>query len=292
MHQGYLEGAVDYLFKPLNMDILRAKVRVFADLYRKTKAVERHAEIEKQHALQQQENRILKDLLQSRDEFISIASHELKTPLSPLNLNLQAVADLIESGRINEIPRARLERLLQSSLSQVERMGRLVNDLLDASRMVEGRFPIERDWMNLSEVVCGLAHSYETEFKRHNMQLRTECEPEVLGRWDKTRLEQVVINLLSNALKYGNGKPVDVRVFSDGDEGCIIVQDRGLGIAPEDQPRIFNRFERASSTRHFGGLGLGLYIANRIVDLHHGRVTVESSLHEGSTFTVHLPKDF
>lgn len=280
----YNQGAVDFLFKPLNTGMLRAKIGVFCDLYRKTKMIERHA-------VQKREIELLKELLQSRDEFISIASHELKTPLSPLNLNLQLFADLLETGRVNEIPKEKLKGLLETASNQVGRLSRLVCALLDVSQIIENRYTIEKDWTDLAQIVREVCQIFEGEIGKAKVTLSLDLGADLVGRWDKAKLEQVVVNLLTNALKYGAGKPVQIRAFSTEREARLVVKDHGVGIDEKDQERIFNRFERATSSKHYGGLGLGLYIACRIVELHKGKIAVESSLGNGACFEVSLPKD-
>ena len=132
--------------------------------------------------------------------------------------------------------------------------------------------------------------SAERQVSLHDCSVRlTGADEAILGRWDKTRLEQIIGNLLSNAIKYGAGKPIDVTVARTGTHATVSIQDRGIGIAPEHLVRIFDRFERAASIRSYGGLGLGLYVAREIITAHGGTLRVESSPGEGSTFVVSLP---
>ena len=282
--QGYHEGAVDYLYKPLNISVLRAKVKVFCDLFEKTKEIERHAGERRELAL-------LKMLLEARDEFISIASHELKTPLSPLTLNIQTIRDLYAEGRLDDVPREKIARMLDSAAFQAGRLSKLVSSLLDVSRIIERRLELERETLDLAELVRAVCPMFEAEAKKAGIEISLALDAGLTGRWDRSRIEQVFTNLMTNAMKYGGGKPIEVRAFADGDEVRLSVKDHGIGIAPGDRVRIFKRFERATSSKHYSGLGLGLYIAGRIVELHRGRIDVESEPGRGSTFTVRLPKE-
>jgi signal transduction histidine kinase len=290
VEQGYVEGAVDYLFKPLNIDVLRAKVAVFADLFRKTKELQIQAERLRQSSLREQENEFLKASVKARDEFISIVSHELKTPLTPLTLNIQSFLQLLLEDRLATFPRDKLERMLRTSYSQVDRLSKLVSELLDASRISEGRLMIEREEMDLSESVRSVAEHYAEPIRRSGCGLEVFVQNGIRGYWDRFRIEQVLTNLLTNAMKYCAGNRVQIHAEANRDEARIHVRDFGIGIAPEDQARIFKRFERAVSSKHYGGLGLGLYISKQIVESHCGKIQVQSKLGKGTTFTVVLPR--
>lgn len=196
----------------------------------------------------------LRASLQLRDEFLSIASHELRTPLSALMTQNALINRLISRGSFADFPAEKQRKLIAISLSQLKRLDRLVNDLLEVSRIVAGKMPALREELDLSELV-----------------------------------RQVIINLITNAAKYGAGHPVEVRTRRQGDAAIIEVRDYGIGISKEDQERIFGRFERAVSIKSYGGLGLGLYISRQIVDAHGGRIRVESTAGKGATFAVELP---
>jgi signal transduction histidine kinase len=269
---GYEAGAVDYLFKPLNIGILKAKVAVFADLFRKNREIQQQAM-----------------LIYARDEFLSIASHELKTPITPLSLQMQSFINLVDSDALNTVPREKIQRMLKNAFGQVERLTRLIDELLDVSRLTAGKLVLHPDVMSLSEMVQTLADSFAVELKKSGCQLRLDLDAHAIGRWDRFRLEQVFINLLTNAVKYGPGEPIHASVTVDDSHAYLSVKDHGIGIAKEDQSRIFDRFERAASPRHFGGLGLGLYIASQIVKLHHGEISVQSDAGAGALFEVRLP---
>ena len=230
-------------------------------------------------------NRELAQAVRARDSFISMASHELRTPLNALRLQL---AVLRRHPRVEEPePRGEWSQLLER---QVFRLTRLVNSLLDVSRIAAGRLALEpEDDVDLAAVVREVAEQFDGELRRACCPLSLRAESSVLGRWDELRLDGVVANLLSNGIKYGAGKPIEIVVEGDGDTARLLVRDHGIGIAPEDQARIFERFERGVSGQHVGGLGLGLWIARTFVEALGGRIRVESRLGEGSTFTVELP---
>lgn len=227
------------------------------------------------------------EAVRAREDFLSIASHELRTPLTPLQLFFQRVrgergADLLASPQ-------RLEPILERSERQVQRLTALVDTLLDVSRLSSGRLQLEVAECDLAELARDVAGRFSEEAARTGCTIGVLAPEPVIGCWDRFRLEQVVTNLLSNALKYGGGKPVDVSVSCRADRALLVVRDQGIGIDPDKLPRIFERFERAVSVRSYGGLGLGLYITRQLVDAHGGVIDVESASGVGSTFTVELP---
>ncbi|QSQ24386.1 PAS domain S-box protein [Pyxidicoccus parkwayensis] len=223
-----------------------------------------------------------------REEFLQVASHELKTPLTPLSLKLQMLARSAES-----LPRERFPRLsgdLDMMRQQVQRLSSLMDELLDISRINSGRFSLTLEVVDLCALVRDSAARFEPEVHRlGGGRLVVDVPEPLVGVWDRQRLEQVMTNLLSNALKYGGGRPVHARVWGEGATACLEVRDEGIGIAPEALSRIFEKFERAVSERHYGGLGLGLYITRQIVEALGGTICVKSEPQQGSTFTVRLP---
>ncbi|HJZ88828.1 MAG TPA: GAF domain-containing protein, partial [Polyangia bacterium] len=194
-----------------------------------------------------------------RDEFLSIASHELRTPLTALQLQVQSI--LLDASRKPRTIVSSPERLvskLQNAERQIERLGKLIGELLDLSRIGQGRVPLSLEQVDLSRVVREAAGRMAEQAARATCPIRVRADTAVSGRWDRTRLEQVVTNLLSNAIKYGAGQTIEISVTREGELARLCVSDRGIGIAPEHLERIFGRFERAVSARHYGGLGLGL----------------------------------
>ncbi len=221
----------------------------------------------------------------SRDEFLSVASHELRTPVTSLQLAVQSVLAIGE-----EAPTAFLRQALETAERQTRRLSRLVDSLLDVSRVHSGRLELQREPTDLVAVAQDAVRALGDDARRAGCTIAVEAPaPALGGHWDRARLEQVATNLLSNALKYGAGKPVVVRVDSDGQRAQLQVRDHGIGVEPAERGRIFERFERAVSARHYGGLGLGLYIVRRIVEAHGGTVSACDVEGEGASFIVELP---
>lgn len=229
----------------------------------------------------------LRQAVRARDDFIAIAAHELRNPMTPI----VGVAELAlinarkAEGRCP--PRvifllARLQRLVQDYVGRATK-------LLDVSRLEARNLQLELTDTNLSRLVLSIVHRYEAEAAHQHCALEHGIEANVSGWFDPLAVEQIIDNLVSNALKFGAGKPVTVRLRSDGGAACLEVQDRGIGMSFDQQDRIFGRFEQIVAHHHGGGFGLGLWIANRLLEAMDGRITVSSRPGEGSTFTVMLP---
>lgn len=223
-----------------------------------------------------------------RDEFLSIASHELRTPLTALELNLGNLARLVANPEQTEL-RERVAMKLGRASRQTDRLAKLVDDLLDVSRNSAAGLHVERHPMDLSELVQAIAMRWHVDASRAGCTLRCRADEAIYGCWDAERLEHAISNLLANAMKYGDQKPVEIDLRYSADHAILTVRDHGIGIPPEAQDRIFGRFERAVSSRAFGGLGLGLYLVRQIVESHGGTVTLESMRSQGSCFTIRLP---
>jgi signal transduction histidine kinase len=226
-----------------------------------------------------------------RDEFLSVASHELRTPLTPLRLQIGDLLERSRSAGLYAQPPEKVTARLESASRQVDRVARLVSNLLDASRIVSGGLALEREPVDLVALVREVLERAEPELRRGNYRVTLDGAESLVGRWDRMRIDQVITNLVSNALKYGNGKPIEITARRQAGKALLTVRDHGIGVAPEQIERIFGRFERAVSARSYGGLGLGLYIVRRFVDAHGGSVHVDSELGEGSTFSIELPLD-
>jgi PAS domain S-box-containing protein len=223
------------------------------------------------------------EAIRLRDEFLSVASHELKTPLTSLQLQLQSVreqGDALGQRLVN-----RIERAARSA----ERLSDLIESLLDVSRISAGQFNLSPQRFDLSEAVRESAERLREAATRAGCQLIVRAEHETVGTWDRLRLEQVVSNLVSNAIKYAAQSPIEVSLGQREDTAVLQVQDRGPGIPEEALLRIFDRFERATDARHYGGLGLGLYVVREIVQAHGGKVAVHNLPEGGACFTVQLP---
>jgi signal transduction histidine kinase len=219
---------------------------------------------------------------QVREEFLSVASHELRTPLSALVLQ---VGDLHRVVGGDERLRGKVEKVIRVT----DRMTRLVDDLLDVSRIRTSRVQLHAVECDLAEITGEVVERIAEQARRNGCELRFHAGGPVLGRWDRVRLEQVIGNLLANAIKYGSGKPVEVAVAADAGVATVTVRDHGIGVAHADQARIFARFERGVPSESYGGLGLGLYIAREIVAAHGGAIRVASDPGRGASFTVELP---
>jgi PAS domain S-box-containing protein len=225
----------------------------------------------------------------ARDEFLSIASHELRTPLTALRLALENMRRVSTRGDAEKLPAQYVERVLATAERQGQRLEKLVTALLDVSRIQMGRLELDVDEVDLGAVISEVVAQFEDEAAQTGSTLRVRGES-VRGYWDRLRISQVVTNLLANAVKYGGGNPVEIEYGPRDDRATLVVRDHGIGIDPVDQPQIFERFERAVSSRNYGGLGLGLYIVKRIVEAHGGSVRVESVPGAGATFYVDLPQ--
>lgn len=221
--------------------------------------------------------------IRARDEFMLIAGHELRTPLATLALHFDALANTPDG-----IAAAKVRDRAAKLRAQNEKLARLVEDLLDVSKISAGRLTIDRERIDLGALVRDVTDRMRDDFDRARCALTVGTD-EVRGAFDRTRIDQVITNLLFNATKYAKGAPVHVELRRDGEYAVLTVADQGIGIAPEDQPRVFQRFERAVSSRKFGGLGLGLWITSQLVAAHGGTIAVDSQLNAGSTFTVRLP---
>jgi len=225
--------------------------------------------------------------IQARDEFLQIAAHELKTPLTPLQIQLDTLTRAFEkSGIQNE----RLAAKLDTALRQTARLGRLVESLLDVSRITAGRIDLELDRCDLSALVRDVANRFQAEARKAGSEINVFADDAIVGQWDPLRIEQIVANLLSNAIKYGSGKSIELHVQASDDTARLEITDRGIGIEKEVLARLFGRFERGVSLRHYGGLGLGLFIARQFAEAHGGSIVARSQPGAGSTFTVVLPR--
>jgi PAS domain S-box-containing protein len=222
-----------------------------------------------------------------REEFLSVAAHELKTPLASLQLTLQTMAMVLDLEKCDtEFLRGRV----RAGERQAGRLGRLIHDLLDVSVMYGDHLQLEREPTDLTERVEAALVRMKGVFARKHVDVTLHAGSPVLGEWDPRRLDQMITNLLSNAMKYGNQRPVHITV-RDTDRGASLqIDDAGMGMSGDVLERLFRPFERGVSAGHYGGLGLGLYITSQIVRAHQGTIAVRSVPGAGSSFRVELPR--
>lgn len=295
--KGYESGAVDFLHKPLDIHAVKSKVNVFVDLYRQSKALKQQLEAleqarREQEALLQQLQSTQADLEQAvrmRDDFMSIVAHEVRTPLNGLILETQLRKMHLARDNASAFTLDKMHAMVDRDERQIKSLIRLIEDMLDVSRIRTGKLSIRPSRFDLVQLVSNLLQNFAQQIEAAETEVSLTVFGPVEGYWDEFRIEQVVSNLLTNALRYGGRSPIQVRVYREGDEARIEVQDHGIGISKENQKRIFQQFERVSAKTVVAGLGLGLFISEQIVAAHGGSIVVESEINEGALFRVCLP---
>jgi PAS domain S-box-containing protein len=246
-------------------------------------------DITEQKQMQAERERLYREAQEAakaREDFLSMAGHELRTPLTTLQFQFHTLGRRLTAGQLDKAG-----ELLERSRGQLERLVRLTEELLDVTRITSGRLDLESEEADLSAITREAAERFRDSAVRAGCEMRIEAPPGIKGTWDRSRLDQVVTNLVSNAVKFGKGMPVEIRVEPDTTHARICVRDYGIGMSDEDRSKIFDRFERAVSRRSYGGMGLGLWISRQIVEAHGGKIEVESEPGKGSTFWVDLPLD-
>lgn len=295
--KGYESGAVDFLHKPLDIHAVKSKVNVFVDLYRQSKAMKQQVEAleqarREQEALLQQLQSTQLELEQAvrmRDDFMSIVAHEVRTPLNGLILETQLRKMHLARDNASAFTLDKMQAMVDRDERQIKSLIRLIEDMLDVSRIRTGKLSIRPSRFDLVQLVSNLLQNFAPQMEAAETSVSFEAGAPVEGCWDEFRIEQVVSNLLTNALRYGGRSPIQVRVCREGDEAWVEVQDHGIGISAENQKRIFQQFERVSAKTVVAGLGLGLFISDQIVAAHGGSIVVESEINEGALFRVCLP---
>jgi signal transduction histidine kinase len=233
----------------------------------------------------------LQRAVEARDEFLSVASHELKTPLTALKLQVQALQRSVVRAPEAQFSPDQLRARFDAADRQVQRLVELIDTLLDVSRLHSGTLDLRVEEVELGALVNEVVDRQRGTATAHGSTITVALPGEPLrGRWDRSRIDQILTNLLSNAVKYGRGKPIEVLVAADAGRAFVSVVDHGIGIAADDHARIFQRFERAVSRTHYAGLGLGLWISRQIAEALGGGLTVESVPGHGARFTLALPR--
>jgi len=260
-------------------------------LFGASRAVEHVALVFKDQTAETLVREQLEEALRARQDFLSIAGHELKTPLTSVMLNLHAMEMALRAG-VN----AENDRVLarwQALSRELRRLDRLVDQVLDLSRITAGKMMLAPERVDLGELVREVVDRFWSPSMEPGTIDVKQTAP-VEGFWDRWRMDQILTNLLSNAIKYGQGRPISVEFGPLGPEAgsdiSIAVRDRGIGMSRDVLDRIFDRFERAVTDREYGGLGLGLWIARQVVEAMGGTIAAESDPGRGSTFTVRLPR--
>ncbi|MCU0092377.1 hybrid sensor histidine kinase/response regulator [Pseudomonas koreensis] len=295
--KGYESGAVDFLHKPLDIHAVKSKVNVFVDLYRQSKAMKQQVEAleqsrREQEALLQQLQSTQGELEQAvrmRDDFMSIVAHEVRTPLNGLILETQLRKMHLARDNAAAFTLDKMHAMVDRDERQIKSLIRLIEDMLDVSRIRTGKLSIRPSCFDLAQLVGTLLENFAQQIEAAETEVSFTAAEPVEGQWDEFRIEQVVSNLLTNALRYGGKSPIQVRVYREGNEARVEVQDQGIGISEENQKRIFQQFERVSAKTVVAGLGLGLFISEQIVAAHGGSIVVESKINEGALFRVCLP---
>ena len=276
--KGYSSGGLDYITKPVDMDILLLKVKTFYRIYEQSrKLIEVQKELMKEIEFRKQAER-------KKDEFISIASHELKTPLTSVKGYMQLLDRNLDKGDIQTV-----KRHLEKAQIQLEKLNDLIADLLDISKIESGKLKFNKKFFDINKMLDGvieIIHQSNPEFK---IVKNGSVSKEIYA--DEARVEQVVINFLTNAIKYSPGtNEVHINLEGLGAHIYLGVRDFGIGIAPEMQKHVFDKFYRVEETAiHFQGLGIGLYISAEIIRRHSGEIGVKSQSGEGSEFYFKLP---
>ena len=295
--QGYESGAVDFLHKPLDINAVQSKVNVFVALHQQRSETRRQVQA-LEHSRQQQEA-LLKELratqaelqrsLRLRDEFMSMVAHELRTPLNTLFLETQMRTVNLERGNLAAFEPEKLDKMVARDGRQIRSMVRLIDDMLDVSRITSGKLSIRREAVDLTSLVRRVADDLAPYAATTGSVLEVMAFEPIQGFWDAFRVEQIVVNLISNAVRYGQGQPVEISLAHTQNSAVIEVRDHGIGINARDQERIFDAFERVLHQDRTGGLGLGLFITKQLVDAHGGAITLQSQPGNGALFSVTLP---
>jgi signal transduction histidine kinase len=300
--KGYEQGAVDFLYKPLDPDAVRSKVNVFVTLDQQRREMRRQMEAlersrREQETLLRELNKTQEELqhsLRMRDDFMSLVAHELRTPLNTLFLETQMRSLQLKRGNLPAFNPEQMGNMIKRDERQIKAMIRLIDDMLDVSRMKSGTLSIRPGKVELMGLLERVVNDLSLQAAAAGSTMQLTAHAPVEGWWDEFRIEQVIVNLLTNALRYGGGGMVEVSVHMQDDAICgtkvrIDVRDQGKGIAPDFIDRIFEPYERGAKSGEPKGLGLGLYISRQLASSHGGELTVQSTPGQGATFSLLLP---
>jgi signal transduction histidine kinase len=295
--KGYESGAVDFLYKPLDVQAVQSKVNVFVELYRQRRETRRQvAALEKSRKEQeallaqlQTAQQELQKAVRMRDEFMSVVAHELLTPLNTLFLETQLRKLELERGNTAMFSTTGLAQIFARDQHQIQSMLELIDGILDVSRIRNNRLSIRPRPTELSAVVKRAVGQLSSQALAAASSIAVRADEPIQGDWDEFRIEQVIVNLLSNALRYGESNPVEISLCSLPGSARIEVRDQGKGIPAHDQKRIFEEFERGPHSEGPAGFGLGLYISRQLVEAHGGTLDLLSLEGKGSNFRVTLP---
>jgi signal transduction histidine kinase len=269
---------------------IRQSIREMREIAEKRAFIEQVAQERAESITELQETKKqLNEALAAKTAFMSVCGHELKTPLTSMSLQAQLTERALKKGDPAVLSHDRIAKMASHTSSQVKRLLRLVEDMLDHSRIQMGKLQLHLESVDLSELVEEVVGRFQLQTESEGCPIWIENGVALVGQWDRFRIEQVVTNLISNAIKYGNGKPIEVTLSRLGDEAVLSVRDFGIGIPKEQHSKVFEQFERVSHSTHVSGLGLGLYITKNIIEQHRGEIGLESEPGQGSCFTVKLP---
>jgi signal transduction histidine kinase len=290
--KGYETGAVDFLHKPLDVAAVKSKVNVFVAMAQQREEVRLQVEALEQSRRELRATQIeLEHAVRMRDDFMSMVAHELRTPLNTLFLEAQMRSMQLDRGNMAAFSEELLRKMVARDGRQIQSMIRLINDMVDVTRIRSGKLSIRPADTELSGLLQRIVSDLAQRADADGGTIELHAADQVTGLWDEFRVEQVIINLLTNALRYGGSKPIRVTLTRSATHAEVEVRDQGVGISAEDQVRIFSPFERAGTKVVSEGLGLGLYIARQLAESHGGTLTVESAPNEGAAFRLTLPFD-
>ena len=282
--KGYVSGGIDYITKPIDPDILLLKVKTFYRLYEQNRELNRiQASLRSEIEFRKKVEGELQEAGKKKDEFISIASHELKTPLT----TIKAYVQLLDRSLSETDP---TKMYVERALVQVKKLDELIVDLLDLSKIESGKLKFNKSIFSFGVMLTNAVEMIRQTYPEYKIVLKGTANIKLFG--DEVRIEQVVVNYLTNAVKYSpDNKEVHIEVALRPDQRVSVrVKDFGIGIGEHDQSSIFSKFYRVEeSANRFQGLGIGLYICAEILRRHDGDFGVESELGKGSTFYFSIP---